>query len=259
MIYAILIVAVSVVVLPAQVTHQQDHGTAIRGFVRDPTTAVISEAKVTVTPIHSDRPSSTVQSDRDGRFTVNVMPGSYSVCAQARGFVQNCKNVSIQTNETESCDLMLQVVPQPERPSSKVLDDALRKVADPDAVNCGHVHVLESSKQASSCVLEEFRRGHAFFVRYDLPGVDSEVAAGLAGNSNHLSEFEYDSFGISREGWRGSPRFQFDDRLVSVDCPSPTKLRRMKSGRVSCFERSKDPIFSLEDDGKFGDRPRVPN
>ncbi len=217
----------------------------IGGTVRDSTGASIPGARITVTVMGSATPTRTVFSDASGDFSVEVPQNTYLVCSDQRGFVEKCLRVSVQRGNTRNLAFVLGVIQPPMQPRAKILDNALRQLAGSDARNCGRVRLSGSPTLASQCVLQQFQKRRAFLVRYDLPGIDSEVAAGLAGNGRNVSAFLFDSFGTSPDGAPKEAVFSHNNRLVLIPCPEPAQLRPTESGRVTCFrpDQSADPFL----------------
>ena len=59
------------------------------------------------------------------------------------------------------------------------LDRQSRQLAGPGAINCGRVQLRASAEAASKCALKAQDARKPFRVRYDLQGVDSEVAIAI--------------------------------------------------------------------------------
>ncbi len=194
---------------------------------------IIVESSATTRPL-------TVKTDGSGKFSVEVREGTYRVCGKREGFVQKCLRASVNTAAVTQVSFVLSLVSQPPQVSSRLLDHALQKQAGSGAKNCGRVCINADSEAASECVLRQFRNRHSFYVRYDLWGVDSEVALGLAGNSDHVVAFSFDSFGTSREGSPQSASFLSDNHVVAVPCPTPVELHVNNAGRVSCFSHGEE-------------------
>ena len=124
----------------------------------------------------------------------------------------------------------------PSEPEPDVMQRQFSALAGPTAVDCGRVEIRQDPSTASGCALNEFQSKKAFFVRYDLQGIDSRVSAGLAGNSaGHVFGIEYDSMGWSKEGVRWPSVRSKDHHLITTPCPKPVKLRKTASGRLTCF------------------------
>ena len=206
----------------------------IEGSVRDRTEAVIPDTRITVESSSTTEPL-TAKTDGSGTFSVEVAAGAYRVCAKREGFVEKCLRASVNSGTSTKVSFVLSVVPQPPEASSKRLDDALRKDVGSAAKNCGHVRINDKSETASQCVLQQFRNHRPFLVRYDLWGVDSEVALGLAGSSDRVIAFLFDSFDTSHEGAPKSAMFLSDNHVVAVPCPAPVELHVSDNGRVTCF------------------------
>ncbi len=112
-------------------------------------------------------------------------------------------------------------------------------LAGPTAVDCGRVEIRHDPSSASECVLNAFESKEAFFVRYDLPGMDSQVAVGLAGDrAGRAFGIAYDSM-----GWSGQPPPSLrneDKHLITTPCPKPVKLRKTARGQLTCFPPDPD-------------------
>jgi hypothetical protein len=77
------------------------------------------------------------------------------------------------------------------------MDQHLRELAGPEAVDCGRVRVRESPDRATQCA---FKAQKPFYVRYDIQGIDSAVAGGLAAATvEKVYAVEFDSMGWASE------------------------------------------------------------
>jgi hypothetical protein len=73
---------------------------------------------------------------------------------------------------------------------------AITSFAGNNATDCGRAKTEISG--ATECVFRAFHEKHAFRVRYDFPGKDSDLAEGLAGNSEGVVRwfsFDGDPYG----------------------------------------------------------------
>ena len=108
-------------------------------------------------------------------------------------------------------------------------------LAGPMAVDCGRVTIRHDTSSASECAINAFESKKAFVVRYDLPGIDSQVAVGLAGDSaGRTYGIAYDSMGWSDEGLH-RPALRKDRNLITTACPRPVRLRKTGGGGLTCF------------------------
>jgi hypothetical protein len=203
------------------------------GLVEDPSGAVIPRAKVVVKTQGTTESSST-PSDNSGRFQIALIPGTYTACVSAVGFVENCRKVSVGSKPNKPLFFRLKVVAEAQL-SSRVFNDALRATAGEGARNCGHVTAAQNPTKASRCVLDRLAQKRAFLVRYDLQGIDSEVAIGYAGNGTSIRTYLFDSFGTSPEGQPANLKSEFGSRLVSLPCSTTVKPHLGPSGRISCL------------------------
>lgn len=77
---------------------------------------------------------------------------------------------------------------------SDALATAMHGYAGADSINCGVVSVREEQEAANRCVDAAYQAKQSFIVRYNLPGIDSTVAEGLAGNrQGEIRAYAYDS------------------------------------------------------------------
>ncbi len=65
---------------------------------------------------------------------------------------------------------------------SDALTTAMHSYAGTDSINCGVVPSGWSGEAANHCVDAAYHAKQAFTVRYNLPGIDSQLAEGLASN-----------------------------------------------------------------------------
>jgi hypothetical protein len=109
-------------------------------------------------------------------------------------------------------------------------------LAGPIAVDCGRVRIRHNPSAATECVLNAFENKKAFLVRYDLRGIDSQVAVGLAGDlAGRAFGVAYDSQGWSDKGLHRPSVGNGDQHLITTPCPKPVKLRKTVNGQLTCF------------------------
>jgi hypothetical protein len=119
----------------------------------------------------------------------------------------------------------------PAKPFEDAMEIGSRKLAGTRAIDCGRVEILESPERATKCGLVAFQQHKPFRVRYNVQGIDSNVAAGLAlTEKGNLYEMSFD--GDPRGGGGTSPRRQ---RWSKELCPKPFQVRVTKSGRLTCY------------------------
>src|SRR5947199_9834419 len=69
------------------------------------------------------------------------------------------------------------------------------------AVDCGEVEIRHDPSAATHCALKAFNEKKAFFVRYDVQGIDSCFAGAIVSDGKgQVYGVEYDSYGWSDEG-----------------------------------------------------------
>lgn len=117
------------------------------------------------------------------------------------------------------------------------MEQGSRKLAGPNAIDCGRVPASQSPKAATDCALAAFKSQKPFRVRYNLRGIDSNVAAGLAMSPDqklYAMEFDGDPMG----GGGTSPERQLWRKVL---CPTPFSVRTTDSGRLTCYPRPEHP------------------
>jgi len=110
--------------------------------------------------------------------------------------------------------------------SPSLLKPRLKDLAGPDAVNCGRAS--QSSIKAadvSDCALQAFGSRKSFYARYDLQAIDSVLVVGFAFDGQKVYAVTWENM----VGWAAS------HTLDVKECPSPTTLSKLKSGRLNCF------------------------
>jgi hypothetical protein len=112
-----------------------------------------------------------------------------------------------------------------------LLDRTMRKLV-PDSVDCGRVRIGSDPEPATRCALAAFHHRHAFRVRYDMQGIDSDVAVGFAGTTGgSVTVLPFDG---DPAGQAGTSILR--QRVSQKACPTPVVLFRSPKGRLSCFE-----------------------
>ena len=116
----------------------------------------------------------------------------------------------------------------------------LTKLAGSGATDCGRIGMSGDVQTASHCAMEANTAKKPFYVRYDLPMPDAQMAiATLRTSDGKLMSVQYDSKGWEKplEGAKLS-----ENKTVAVGpCPTPENLRIASSGRVTCFPPTKMP------------------
>ncbi len=111
-----------------------------------------------------------------------------------------------------------------------LLDRRMKELV-PDAVDCGRVEIRSDPEPATRCALAAFRDKQAFRVRYDMQGIDSDVAVGLVGTAGGSGrELLFDG---DLAGQVGTSIFR--QRVSEKACPAPVVLFHSPKGRLSCF------------------------
>jgi hypothetical protein len=214
---------------------------SISGVVIDNTGAVVPNFSVEVWKIDNSVRAGgtapaidTVQTGGDGRFSFELLLGSYEICAKR--FPASCRTVRVDKTPNKLEPLVLKINPADDQASSEVLDSRIRTIAGPHADDCGHVRAKESSNKATACALLAFKHHKAFYVRYDESGFDSEVAEAVAGDSRgNVYSVSFDSMGIN-PAWM-PPGVTMPDGYHTkvVPCSQPVRLRKTQEGKLTCF------------------------
>jgi hypothetical protein len=118
-------------------------------------------------------------------------------------YIVLCVPVLAQTNDT-----------------SAVMDQRMRTIAGDSALNCGRVRIDGAIGPALVCARKAIARKQSFLVRFDHPGMDSDLSDGLAGDaSGNAFLIRFDSLGWGGEG-------TVDNRHNFIEkCPSPVRVR----------------------------------
>lgn len=120
------------------------------------------------------------------------------------------------------------------------MTDEMRNLAGATAINCGHVATAGNVQPASDCAVQANNAGKPFYVRYDLPMPDAQMAIGTVRTADgRLMTVQYDSKGLDKPQEGG--RLSGDKKVSVVPCPTPENLRVANSGRVTCFPPSQMP------------------
>jgi hypothetical protein len=104
--------------------HAQQTTGNVRGIVKDPTSAVVPGAKVTITD-KSTNNSQTAQTTEEGEYLFsNLLPGDYSITVEAVNFKTLTLNeVRVELNQTTDIPTELQVGLQSRANASKFIQN----------------------------------------------------------------------------------------------------------------------------------------
>jgi hypothetical protein len=115
-------------------------------------------------------------------------------------------------------------------------EDAMEKLgkqlAGASGFDCGRVPVNGDPKAATQCVLRLQKQGRPFRVRYDLQGIDSDVAEGLVRTplgKIYALDFDGDPSG-------GGGTNVYGGLAKSFVCPAPVLLELNPKGHVNCVK-----------------------
>jgi hypothetical protein len=124
--------------------------------------------------------------------------------------------------------------------SPPILKQRLSALAGESAIICGRASRSSlAPADVTDCALEEYVSKKKFYARYDVQGIDSELAVGFAFDGKRVYAVTWERM----IGWG-------DKQTLHVEeCPSPIKLVKTKSGRLNCFPpdpKAKTNILSPE-------------
>lgn len=217
----------------------------LRGMVADHTGAAIPNFKVGVwarsregsvrTP-EMGSPVLTVQTDRDGQFSVELQPGSYEVCVVR--FPKSCRELLVEETSKSLEYLKFRINPADDPASSGLLNQCVRELSGPFATDCGRVRREVSPKRATKCALRAYKSRKAFYVRYDDKGIgDSEGARAIAANSaGEVYSLEFDSLGMDTTYLPPGTAMPDGFHTRVIACSLPIRLRVTRgSGELICF------------------------
>jgi hypothetical protein len=119
-----------------------------------------------------------------------------------------------------------------------LLERTSKRLAGPAAVNCGEVPVGGNPKEDTGCALAAQQAGKPFRVRYDLRGIDCEVAVAIVRDpAGEVS-------GLSWIG--GTDACHVNHETVNREnCPLPVQLWVNPGGRINCFQKESAPPHDL--------------
>ncbi len=131
------------------------------------------------------------------------------------------------------------------KPVFSIFGDAMdwreRSLATMRGINCGEVKIRGDATAATACALNAQKQGRSFRVRYDIQGIDSSVAGGLARTPNgqvFALSFDGDPLGLVGISLRRQ-------RVTQSICPEPVHLYVNPKGRINCFTSQSVPPASI--------------
>ena len=116
-----------------------------------------------------------------------------------------------------------------------LLDRRSKEFAGSSAVNCGAAQIGANPKSMTDCALAAQQAGRPFRVRYNIQGIDSQVAIAIVRTPlGKVIALSYDS-DIAGGGGRGH------EVVGTADCPQPIHLWVNPKGRINCFQQQLSP------------------
>jgi hypothetical protein len=117
----------------------------------------------------------------------------------------------------------------------------MKKLAGSGARDCGTVPAQDTAVQpASDCAMQANGANKPFFVRYQLPVPDAQMAiATVRSSDGKLYTVQYSSEGYKAAAQGGS--LSDDKKISTMQCPD-APLRVAVSGRVTCFPQQQNAM-----------------
>lgn len=230
----------------------QEGSTLLRGMVVDHTGSIVPNFAVEIQSVTSadsgqqntvPSPLLKVQTNHEGEFFASLSSGSYEVCV-AR-FPNSCRRIVVEKPPKPLDYLRLEIHPWEDHASSALLDAHIRRLAGPNAVDCGRVERKDNPRRATACALHAYKHHKAFYVRYDPKGVgDSEVANGFAGDASGKVYFVmFDSMGLNDGHLPPGAIMPDGFHTIIYPCSQPARLHvSHTTGELDClaYDRSSD-------------------
>lgn len=116
-----------------------------------------------------------------------------------------------------------------------LLEKQSKRLAGPNAIDCGRVPIRGNPKAATDCALAAQEAKKPFRVLYDLQGIDSGVAVAIVRTDiGTVGALMYDS-----DPMGGGSRAH--EVVYPKRCPEPVHLWVNPSGRINCFQKESSP------------------
>jgi len=225
----------------------------VHGTVKDPVGAVLS-ARIQINVVDQESTPNkggqeiakprliSLDTDRNGLYAIRLPAATYEICAAQKGFITTCRRVSRQIGDI-AVNFSLEWNPESlkalQPAESEIMDRRLVVLAGNNAIDCGAVPVKGDTKKANDCARKALRQHKAFHVRYQFQGIDSQIFDGLAFDASRVGYgVVFDSMGISSDSEDGISMPDGSHTIVKR-CPEPVKLRKTRTGTLSCFKQSK--------------------
>ena len=100
-------------------------------------------------------------------------------------------------------------------------------------IDCGTVKIGADPRPATDCALKAQSDGKSFRVRYNVLGIDSDVAGGIV--RTPAGELYGLSFDGDPSGQGGTSLVR--QRSIRFACPQPYHLWVNRKGRINCFQQ----------------------
>src|SRR5687768_2338934 len=172
----------------------------IAGKITDADGGVIPGVTIT---IKLEGRTTTAVTDSKGEYRISqLLPGSYRVEAVLAGFtVVIAENVVIESNRRATWSATLKVAGRREFDPFSDFQARIKQLAGNDAVDCGQHRLLKRApaplaelQKSLACGLEAVGQRKAFWMSFQVQGIDSTVFYGVAGTTEGtMYSINYDS------------------------------------------------------------------
>jgi hypothetical protein len=208
----------------------QSTGT-VRGLITDPSAAVIPGATVQVTGSGATRGT---KSDWQGRYTLTLPPGKYSLRANAKGFVTFSQpDISVAAGQVSALDIALQIEAQAQQ--LQVSDSAAGQVNTDPSANAGALVLKDEDLDALPDDPDDLQ-------------ADLQALAGPAAGPNG-AQFFVDGF----SGGQLPPKSSIREIRINSN-PFSTEYDRPGFGRIEILTKPGTDSFHGGGFFNFGDK-----
>jgi hypothetical protein len=164
------------------------------------------------------------------RFRLKSFIAGLSLIAMSM-LATSCKKASPSRSDLQP---KIEVTSRRHVPREDRLQIESKRLAGPNAIDCGEVKINGDPKAATQCAVGAQKAGRPFRVRYDLMGIDSSVALAIVRTpTGTVGALMYDS--------DPSGGGNVGEAVYPKPCPEPVHLWINPSGRINCFQKETSP------------------
>ena len=221
----------AIVAAVAAISAQAQGTGTVRGSVTDPSAAVVPGATVQLTGSGVSR---NAKSDGQGKFTLSVPPGKYSVRADAKGFVTFLEqDLNVPAGQATPLDIALQIASEAQQVS--VSDQAEGQVSTDPSSNVGALVLKNEDLESLPDDPDDLQ-------------ADLQALAGPAAGPNG-AQFFVDGF----SGGQLPPKSSIREIRINSN-PFSSEFDRPGFGRIEILTKPGTDTFHGSVMGNFGDR-----